>query len=57
MNTSRICKFQIIVEAVPMVTPIGIIWDKSYDKWIVGIIILCFVIGIQCDRKKGDNVL
>lgn len=52
----RICKFEVIVEAVPMLTPIAIVWDKSNDKWTIGVMILCFVIGVQC-KRKGDNVL
>tara|TARA_Y100000361_G_scaffold95923_1_gene85894 strand:+ start:4846 stop:5016 length:171 start_codon:yes stop_codon:yes gene_type:complete len=56
MRLKRICKFEVIVEAVPMLTPIAIVWDKTDNKYTVGVMILCFVLGIRCERK-GDDVL
>jgi hypothetical protein len=52
----RICSFKVIVERVPMLTPIAIVWDKGSSNWTIGIMILCFVIGIQCERR-GENEL
>jgi hypothetical protein len=52
----RICSFRVVIERVPMLTPIAIVWDKSDDRYTIGIMILCFVIGVQC-KRKGDNVL
>ena len=43
--------FEVIVEKVPMFTPIGIIWDISKEDRIYGIIITCFVIGIKIERR------
>ena len=56
MRLKRICRFEVIVEAVPMLTPIAIVWDKTDDKYTIGVMILCFVLGIRCERKR-DNVL
>ena len=40
-------KFEVIVESVPMFTPIGVIWDTCETHRTLGIIITCYVIGIK----------
>tara|TARA_R100000152_G_C6736675_1_gene160784 strand:- start:567 stop:737 length:171 start_codon:yes stop_codon:yes gene_type:complete len=48
----RICKFEVIIERVPMLTPIGIIWDKAKSSTTIGLLLLCWVVAIKCDKEK-----
>jgi hypothetical protein len=50
----KIASFEVIVERVPMLTPIGIIWDFGDTHRIFGIIITCFVIGIKVQRRDKN---
>lgn len=49
-------KFEVIIERVPIMTPIAFIWDTSEDSRTIGIIITCFVIGIKLERRQKNDL-
>ena len=49
-------KFQIVLERIPMLCPIAIIWDINQDSKTFGIILICFVIAIQVDNEDNNTL-
>jgi len=47
-------KFEVIIERVPMLTPIALIWDTCETHRTIGIIITCYVIGIKIERRHKN---
>ena len=50
----KVYEFNVLIERIPMFTPIGIIWDKTDSNCTFGLVIFIWIIGVQYEKKRDD---